>query len=423
MGHAAETPPTRWSEAQVRQLVDRAADAPGYQRIALPYGLILPGTDRSSTAARIFPPDLAGKTVLDVGSRNGYFCFEALRRGAVDALGIDIDEASVEQARRVADCLGLPARFRRADVEHDPIGETFDYVLGLNVLHHLDDPLAALERLVAATRERLVLEVASIGPHDRRKLGLSRVAAWMLARHPVLYAAGPLRSGQRFFITAPAIRNLLRARRGRFGRVEVLPSPHKGRYLAVAHRRRIGRLLVVAGPTAAGKSTLIERLASGALPEVAARIGLDTPRNWQVIGDRETLRKFSAPHVDRLILHYDFARPLYTSTPFERDAALELLGSADAATIVTVWTEPARLRRQLEAGELREVRPGTFEGSRRHLRIWKDYHDADRVVDLYRAWLAFAGTVPGEHHIVSLGAAARCYPAAEWEARRAAGEA
>jgi 2-polyprenyl-3-methyl-5-hydroxy-6-metoxy-1,4-benzoquinol methylase len=421
MGDAA--PPTTWSEERVRRLVEGAATNAGYQRVALPYGLSIPGTDRSSTAALIFPADLAGKTVLDVGSRNGYFCFEALRRGAADALGIEIDEASVEQARQVADCLGLPARFRRADVEHDAIGESFDYVLGLNVLHHLDDPLAALERLVAATRERLVLEVASIGRHDRRKLGLSRLAAWVLARHPVLYAAGPLRSGQRFFITAPAIRNLLLARRGRFGRIDILPSPHKGRYLAVAHRRRIGRLLVVAGPTAAGKSTLIERLAAGDLPEVAAAVGFDAPRSWRLIGDRESLRKFSDAHVDRLVLHYDFARPLYKATPYERDTALELLACADVVTIVTVWTDPARLRRQMEASELRQVRPGAFEGSRRHVRIWKDYHDAERVAALYRAWLAFAGTLPGTHHVVSLGAGARCYPAAEWEARRAAGEA
>jgi SAM-dependent methyltransferase len=414
-------PATTWSEERVRRLVEEAD--PGYQRIELPYGLSIPGTDRSATAARIFPPDLAGKTVLDVGSRNGYFCFEALRRGAAEALGVDHDARSVADAARVADCLGLPARFRVADVERDTLDGPFDYVLALNLLHHLRDPVGALDRLMAVTRERLVLEVAAIGPHDRRKLGLSRVAAALLARHPVLYVAGPLQSDQRFFITAPALRNLVQARRGRFPRVDVVPSPHKGRYIAIAHRRWIGRVLVVAGPTAAGKSTLIGRLCAGALPELAARVALGDPAGWTVIADRAMLRTFAASHVDRLLLHYDFVRPLSKETPHDRDPTLDLLGCADEIALLTVWTHPARLRRQMEASELRQVRQGTFTGSKRHLRIWKMYQDPDRVVGLYRRWFAFCATLPAAHLVVSLGDPPRCYPAGEWEGRLAAGEA
>jgi len=39
--------------------------------------------------ARAMPADLTGKTVLDVGARDGYFSFEAERRGASRVLAID----------------------------------------------------------------------------------------------------------------------------------------------------------------------------------------------------------------------------------------------------------------------------------------------------------------------------------------------
>ena len=54
----------------------------GYQQITLPDGRVIPGTDRSPTADLVFPADLTGKSVLDVGCNYGFFLQEAIRRGA-----------------------------------------------------------------------------------------------------------------------------------------------------------------------------------------------------------------------------------------------------------------------------------------------------------------------------------------------------
>jgi len=414
---------TTWTEAQVRRLLDE--EPLHYQRIELPFGLATGGADRAPTAARIFPADLSGKTVLDVGSLSGYFCFEALRRGARAALGIEIDPERLRRARLLADCLGLPARFELADVEKDRIAERFDHVLCLNVLHHTRNPLAVLDTLVAATRERLVLEVASIGRHDRRKLGLSALSSRLLSRHPVLYAAGRLRSDQRYFFTAKAIENVLQGYRGLFPRIEILPSQHKDRFIAIAHRRSVGRLVVVAGPTAAGKSTVIARLERGDLPELAARLDLGDPAGWRVVaGNEKAVAAFQDTRVDRLILHYDFLRSRYKhGTTYERDPGLDVVEAAAEVQLVTVWTEPGRLRRQLERAELREVEPGTFEGNARHRTLWQDYQDAALVRRHYRDWFRYAARIRGAHHVISLGDPPRLYPAAEWEARLEAGEA
>lgn len=217
-----------------------AADDFSYQRIELPHGFSTGGRhDRSSTARKIFPDDLSGKSVLDVGCRLGYFCFEALKRGAERVLGVDVNPDSVRKARLLADCLGFDARFEQLDVDREPIRESFDYVLGLNLLHHLADPIGSLEQLAKVARERLVLEVAALRRTDRSKAGVPRVFGRLLERLPIIVVspvAGEDPHSQKFFVTAPALDNLLRHPRYGFARVERVSSRHKGRYITIAHK-------------------------------------------------------------------------------------------------------------------------------------------------------------------------------------------
>ena len=62
-----------------------------WHRIDLGNGIITPGID--STLERLktlhMPDDLHGKNVLDIGAWDGFFSFEAKRRGASRVLAID----------------------------------------------------------------------------------------------------------------------------------------------------------------------------------------------------------------------------------------------------------------------------------------------------------------------------------------------
>src|SRR6266568_391577 len=62
-----------------------------YHSIDLGNGIITPGQDKSAKKlSRLgFPDSLAGKTVLDIGAWNGFFSFEAERRGAKRVLATD----------------------------------------------------------------------------------------------------------------------------------------------------------------------------------------------------------------------------------------------------------------------------------------------------------------------------------------------
>ena len=408
-----------WTREQVERML--AEDDFTYQDIALPYGLSTGGYDRSATARAIFPDDMAGKSVLDLGSKFGYFCFEAMKRGADRVLGVDVDPESVRKARLLADCLGQKASFERLDIEEQPIDERFDYVLCLNLLHHMRNPLAVLEQLVRITRERLVLEVAALGNHDRSKMGISRVANHFLKRSPVMFVSRNgtwgKRSVQKFFITAPAVDNLLRFQRNCFARVDTQRSEHKNRYLTVAHKRRIGHLVVVTGPTSAGKKTLCRRLVGDEIPELAARIGIERGAEWGPYVHANRLWQPSEPVRDKMILHYDFLRPyLRSAKVHRRDEAMDVLDTAEQVTFVTIWTPPERLRRQIHDAEIApKTRFGIFFGRSRHRKIAKDYESDARIIEHYREWFRFTGARRADHVVVHLTDPVELHSVEEWE--------
>lgn len=418
MNHA-DRDETAWSKDRIEELL-RTEDF-RYQNIALPHGLSTGGHDRSATAAKIFPEDLRGKSVLDLGCSFGYFCFEAIRRGAERVVGYDVDPDSIRKARLLASCLGAEVTFEQRDIERQPITERFDYVLCLNLLHHLKNPLAALDNLIAITDDRLVLEVASLGRRDRRKVQVSPVAHRILSRLPVIFVT---RSGtrgrrqiQKFFITPSALENLLIHHRGMFARLDVTPSEHKDRCITIAHKRRIGHLLVVSGPTSAGKKTLMRKLLANELPELAARLGTPDGSLWGPPLNAEKIAEPSDPVRPRLMLHHDLMRPyLRSAMVHERDEALDILDTAERITFVTVWTPPARLVQQItEAAITPKMKPWSWRKPVRHLKIRALYEQPGKVVEHYRRWFDYTATRSADHVVVSLEGGLRLRSIEEWE--------
>ena len=82
----------------------------GYQRFPLPHGLEIPGVDRKERADQVFSMDLAGKSVLDVGTKYGVFAYEAITRGAERAVGLEPAYLGDASATATVDAL-LPLWF------------------------------------------------------------------------------------------------------------------------------------------------------------------------------------------------------------------------------------------------------------------------------------------------------------------------
>jgi SAM-dependent methyltransferase len=437
-----DKPAPKWDEAAVRRFL--ATEQLAYQKIQLPYGLFTPGTDRSDFCQSVFGTDLTGKTVLDIGSYLGYFCLQALERGASRAVGIEVDPIKARQARTIAEIKGLEPEYLELDIERDPIPGSFDIVLCLNVLHHLYDPIGVLEKLMRATRERLVLEVATFGRHDRRKLGLNRVTAPLMRRQPVIFVAegretaGRQGASQKFFFSEEAVRRIIGSHRMGFSQVRMVPASTKDRFAVIADRLAIEHLVVVAGPTGSGTSSLIRRMLSDGLPELNSAANVRTFADWQVCNLRTT-DPGDLPR-DRCLLEYDLLRPyLRHRHTFERDHLAHVLEGARAVTFVTIQATARHLEDQLiaashgttrdaEAGTPGRARPGRLAGFARHLehlstatstllhggrssrlsprrmRLLERYRQPGWVEEWYERWFAFCRTVearPVTHLLVT----------------------
>ncbi len=146
---------------------DEIANVEWYHTIDLGNGIITPGADntRERLPAVRMPSDLTGQSVLDIGAWDGFFSFEAERRGASRVLAVDSfswqgdgwgTKDGFDCARRVLDSRVEDLEIEVMDLSPATVG-TFDLVLFLSVLYHLKHPLLALERVASVCRHQLIL--------------------------------------------------------------------------------------------------------------------------------------------------------------------------------------------------------------------------------------------------------------------------
>src|SRR5437773_2206040 len=153
---------------QLESLRREVAATKWWHTIDLGHGTVTPGIDPSSArlAELQVPDDLTGLTVLDVGAWDGFFSFEAERRGARRVLATDYycwsgpglgTKAGFELARRALGSRVEDLEIDVPDLTPERVG-VFDVVLFLGVLYHLRNPLLALERVFSVTGRHLILE-------------------------------------------------------------------------------------------------------------------------------------------------------------------------------------------------------------------------------------------------------------------------
>jgi tRNA (mo5U34)-methyltransferase len=133
-----------------------------YHSFQLPDGTLIDGVNPLPRLHERFarfpiPDDLSGKRVLDIGAWDGWFSFEAERRGA-EVTAIDCVEAPhfAELHRKLAS----RADHRILEIYELPAAGLgrFDIVFLLGVLYHLRHPLLALEIVCALTADVAIVE-------------------------------------------------------------------------------------------------------------------------------------------------------------------------------------------------------------------------------------------------------------------------
>jgi tRNA (mo5U34)-methyltransferase len=149
-------------------LPDSIAAITWFHRIDLGNGVVTPGAEDTQAKLPTFgiPQRLDGLSVLDIGAWDGFFSFEAERRGARRVLATDHfcwggggwgTKAGFDLARRMLGSKVEDNRIDVLDLSPQTVG-VFDLVFFFGVLYHMRHPLLALERVASVTKGELILE-------------------------------------------------------------------------------------------------------------------------------------------------------------------------------------------------------------------------------------------------------------------------
>jgi tRNA (mo5U34)-methyltransferase len=134
-----------------------AKQAKWHHRIEVAPGVTTPGLqDTPAVLGQIgMPEDLTGMRVLDIGARDGFFTFEAEKRGAAEVVALDNEPPHHTGFAIAAELLGSKATYVTENVyalDQERFGR-FDLVLFLGVIYHLRHPLLALDRIHDVTAD------------------------------------------------------------------------------------------------------------------------------------------------------------------------------------------------------------------------------------------------------------------------------
>lgn len=163
------------NETEVAELADEVAKIPyWYHKIELPGGLTTPGWAPIDASKYRIPEDMKGMRVLDVGSWDGYWTWEALKRGAMYVVAIDdfSDElgdmqVSRQDRWRTWDLCQKAFGYRscqRLTMSVYDIGRLtiqFDAIFCFGTLYHLKHPTWALERLRSVANPGCTIHIES----------------------------------------------------------------------------------------------------------------------------------------------------------------------------------------------------------------------------------------------------------------------
>lgn len=135
-----------------------------HQRFELAPGIFAPGANDVDWLLHTagVPADLAGASVLDIGTTNGGAAFALERRGASRVLATDIVDSMHFGFDAIRETLGSGVEFRQLSVYElsRVVTEQFDFVVFWGVLYHLRHPLLALDNVRSVTKTTAYVETA-----------------------------------------------------------------------------------------------------------------------------------------------------------------------------------------------------------------------------------------------------------------------
>lgn len=170
---------------------------------------------------------------------------------------------------------------------------------------------------------------------------------------------------------------------------------------------QVVELVIVAGPTCVGKTTLLGRLRNGELPSIARSLGLDAgsdPVFLDAVQIDVLIRSRRRQRLERLVLHYDTCRPARLGlADFAGDPVLGVLDEARRVVIMTLWATADELHRRIVQRRKQSLRGWKrLAVSRKRVAEWtrleQRYQKPRQLLEHYEAWLRFCARYAAAPH-------------------------
>ena len=121
------------------------------------------------------PERMDGMRVLDIGCAEGYFSFEAERRGAAEVIAVDSFHGSIERFNIMREAFGSKVNAYLCnvyDISARTFG-TFDFVMFFGVLYHLKHPWYALDKIASVCTGTMLLQTLVLEDPQYRDKSIS----------------------------------------------------------------------------------------------------------------------------------------------------------------------------------------------------------------------------------------------------------
>lgn len=153
------------------------------------------------------------------------------------------------------------------------------------------------------------------------------------------------------------------------------------------------QLLVFAGLSCAGKTTLIEQIQKGNLEPLSEQLGIIEPDMWTIINAVD-LSKMDQDFMTRLILHYDIYSQYSGNERF--NYLTELIDKSKKVLFVTLYASPEALKQRIKARLInsfnylldkpQKYEAGYFKGL---FKIYQNYCDSRVLLKFYDLWFKY----------------------------------
>ncbi len=158
---------------------------------------------------------------------------------------------------------------------------------------------------------------------------------------------------------------------------------------------KTNKLIIIGGPSCAGKSFLIKKIRQGECFLLSKQLDITIPSSWLYVEARQ-LKHIQQPIIEKLVVHYDFFAQYSQKSGF--NYLHKLISNSDSVTILTLCVSSKIL---IQRNTLKLIKlfysflynhKAYREKQQKLHRQWevrKTYKDGFSVFSLYEKWFNF----------------------------------